>query len=151
MAPLVYILGGIAAGLLGYKVFADQPTAKPQPQPQPQPAPFPTPGFPTSPVNPGTFPNFPGVPAVPTVQPFQPGQRVKVPFTAISAMIPPSMAGTFQAVGVQGVILEVISSTPVTVTGNLVSTFDSQNNPILMPPGIAPVPVTVPITAVTPV
>lgn len=141
MAPLVYILGGLAAGLLGYKVFADQPAAKPQPQPQPQPAPFP--GIPA-------IPNIPGVPAIPTVQTYQPGQRVKVPFSAVTSMIPPSMAGTFQAVGVQGVILEVISSTPVSVTGNLVSTFDSQN-PILMPPGIAPIPVTVPITAVTPV
>lgn len=150
MAPLVYILGGLAAGLLGYKVFADQSASKPQPQPQPQPSPFPTPGFPTSPVNPGTFPNFPGVPAIPTAQPYQPGQKVKVSIGAMAGLMPASMSAAFQSVGAQALILQVITSDATTVTGTILSTLDSQGSQVLLPPGIPSARVMVPIQAVTP-
>lgn len=129
MAPLLWLIGaGLAA--LAYKVATDKPASKPQPA-----QPFPVP----------TIPNMPGFPQ-PAQSSFQPGQRVKAPLSAVASLLPQPMLATFQSTGSVGVIIQVTAVTGNIVMGNVVSTFDPNNDPIMMP---TPIPVAVPANVVT--
>ncbi len=130
MAPLLWLVGaGLAA--LTYKIVTDTP--KQTPAPQPQPSPFP--GIP-----------MPGIPA-PTPSRFKPGQRVKAPFSAVSSMFPPSAITVFQSRGAIGVIIQVTSENNGVVMGNALSTYDPDNDPIMLP---VPVTVLVPSSVLSP-